>query len=193
MIMGIILAAGMSMRMGSPKQLLPLGGRPALEWIVDVLTAQLDQVVVVLGHRAAEIAAVVDDPKVTLAINEDYRQGMLSSVQCGLRAAGNANYLICLGDQPQLASSVVEQILQVSTIADQGMVIPTYEGKRGHPIYIHGKYRREILTLSLDGGLNRLMQWHPDDVLEMAVAEDGILEDMDTPADYRRQLSKWKQ
>ena len=178
--------------MGSPKQLLPLGGRPALAWIIDLVTAQLDQVVVVLGHRASEIASATDDQKVTFAINEGYRQGMLSSVQCGLRAAGDADYLICLGDQPQISSSVVEQVLKVSAIADQGMVIPTYEGKRGHPIYIHGKYRREVLNLSLDGGLNRLMQRHPDDVLEVAVAEDVILEDMDTPADYRRQLSKWK-
>jgi molybdenum cofactor cytidylyltransferase len=73
------------------------------------------------------------------------------------------------------------------------MVIPTYEGKRGHPIYLRSKYRREVLDLSLDGGLNRLMQRHPDDVLEVAVAEDGILEDMDTPADYQHQLKKWKQ
>ena len=192
MTIGIVLAAGMSTRMGSPKQLLPLGGRPALAWIIDLVTAQLDQVVVVLGHRASEIASATDDQKVTFAINEGYRQGMLSSVQCGLRAAGDADYLICLGDQPQISSSVVEQVLKVSAIADQGMVIPTYEGKRGHPIYIHGKYRREVLNLSLDGGLNRLMQRHPDDVLEVAVAEDVILEDMDTPADYRRQLSKWK-
>jgi len=193
MVVGIVLAAGMSTRMGRPKQLLPLGGRPALAWIVDILAARLDQVVVVLGHRAEEIAAAVADCGVTLAMNENYRQGMLSSVQCGLRAVVDVDYLICLGDQPQLAGSVVEQVLQASTTADRGMVIPTYEGKRGHPIYLRSKYRREVLDLSLDGGLNRLMQRHPDDVLEVAVAEDGILEDMDTPADYQHQLKKWKQ
>ena len=61
MVVGIVLAAGMSTRMGRPKQLLPLGGRSALAWIVDLLAARLDQVVVVLGHRAEEIAAAVAD------------------------------------------------------------------------------------------------------------------------------------
>ena len=193
MVVAIVLAAGMSTRMGRPKQLLPLGGRPAIAWVIDVLLEQLDQVVVVVGHRSEEVAAAIANRRVTIAVNEEYHLGMLSSVQCGLRAAVDVDYLICLGDQPQLAGSVVEQVLQASTTADRGMVIPTYEGKRGHPIYLRSKYRQEVLALSLDGGLNRLMQWHPDDVLEVAVAEDGILEDMDTPADYQHQLMKWKQ
>jgi molybdenum cofactor cytidylyltransferase len=183
----------MSTRMGSPKQLLPLGGRPAIEWIVDVLVERLDQVIVVLGHRAEEVGAAIADRSVTLAMNEDYRQGMLSSVQCGLRVAVDADHLICLGDQPQLAGTVVDQVLQAAATADSGMVIPTYAGNRGHPIYLRCKYRQEVLSLALDGGLNRLMQRHPGDVQEVAVGEDGILEDMDTPADYRHQLNKWKQ
>ena len=193
MVVAIVLAAGMSTRMGRPKQLLPLGGRPAIAGIIDVLLKQLDQVVVVVGHRSEEVAAAIADRRVTLAVNIEYRLGMLSSVQCGVRAAVEADYLICLGDQPQLACSVVEQVVQASETSDRGMVIPTYEGKRGHPIFLSQKYRREVLALSLEGGLNKLIHRNPADVLEVAVAEDGILEDMDTPADYRHQRRKWKQ
>ena len=112
-VAGIILAAGMSTRMGALKQLLPLGGRAAIEWSAEVVGRRLDQTVVVLGHRAEEIAPILAAYPVRWVVNADYQTGMLSSVQCGLRAVDTAaDYLICLGDQPRLSGAVVEQVLQ---------------------------------------------------------------------------------
>ena len=191
-VAGIILAAGMSTRMGQFKQLLPLGGRAAIEWIAEVVGRRLDQTVVVLGHRAEEIAPVLADYPVCCVVNSAYRMGMLSSVQCGIQAVdAAADYLICLGDQPRLSGAVVEQVLQARKQIAAGIIIPTANGRRGHPVLIRNAYRAEILGLPLDVGLNAVTRGHPEDTCELPVAEDAILTDMDTPADYQRELEQW--
>lgn len=191
-VAGIILAAGMSTRMGQLKQLLPLGGRAAIEWIAEVVGSRLDEVVVVLGHRAEEIAPVLAAYPVRWVVNADYQTGMLSSVQRAVQAVDTeADYLICLGDQPRLSGAVVEQVLQARTQVDEGIIIPTANGKRGHPVLIRNTYRAGILGLPLDVGLNAVTRGHPEDTYELPVAEAAILTDMDTPADYRRELAQW--
>ena len=191
-VAGIILAAGMSTRMGQLKQLLPLGGRAAIEWIAEVVGQRLDEVVVVLGHRAEEIAPVLASYPVRWVVNADYQTGMLSSVQCAVQEIdAESDYLICLGDQPRLSGSVVEQVLQARTQVDKGIIIPTVNGKRGHPVLIRNVYRAEILGLPRDVGLNAVTRGHPEDTYELPVAEDAILTDMDTPADYQRELEQW--
>ena len=191
-VAGIILAAGMSTRMGQLKQLLPLGGRAAIEWIAEIVGRRLDEVVVVLGHRAEEIAPVLAAYPVRWVVNADYQTGMLSSVQCGLRAVDRtADYLICLGDQPRLSGAVVEQVLQARKQIGAGIIMPTANDRRGHPVLIRNAYRAEILGLPPDVGLNAVTRGHPEDTCELPVAEAAILTDMDTPADYQRELEQW--
>jgi CTP:molybdopterin cytidylyltransferase MocA len=191
-VAGVILAAGMSTRMGALKQLLPLGGRTAIEWSAEVVGRRLDEVVVVLGHRAEEIAPVLAAYPVRWVVNADYQTGMLSSVQCGVQAVdAAADYLICLGDQPRLSGAVVEQVLQARNQVSEGIIIPTASDRRGHPVLIRNAYRAEILGLPLDVGLNAVTRGHPEDTCELPVAEDAILTDMDTPADYQRELEQW--
>ena len=164
----------------------PLNGSPR-SW-----GGELDEVVVVLGHRAEEIAPVLAAYPVRWVINADYQTGMLSSVQCAVRAVDTeADYLICLGDQPRLSGAVVEQVLQARKQTDAGIIIPTANGKRGHPVLIRNAYRAEILGLPLDVGLNVVTRGHPEDTYELPVAEDAILTDMDTLADYQRELAHW--
>ena len=191
-VAGIILAAGMSTRMGPLKQLLPLGGRAVIEWIAAAVGSRLNEVVVVLGHRAEEVAPVLAAHPVRWVVNADYQTGMLSSVQCGVRAVDRAaDYLICLGDQPRLSKAVVEQVLQRKNQRDAGIIIPTTNGKRGHPVLISNAYRAEILALPPGVGLNAVTRGHPEDTCELPVAEPAILTDMDTPADYQRELNHW--
>ena len=133
-VAGIILAAGMSTRMGQLKQLLPLGGRAAIEWIAEVVGSRLDEVVVVLGHRAEEIAPVLAAYPVRWVVNADYQTGMLSSVQCAVRAVDTeADYLICLGDQPRLSGAVVEQVLQARNRSARASSYPLPTEKEGIP------------------------------------------------------------
>ncbi len=187
---GVVLAAGMATRMGAFKQLLPLGDRSVIEWVVDQLCDHLERVVVVVGHRGDEVAAVLAGRPVHCVVNPDFRLGMSTSVQCGILFAGPASaYLICLGDQPRLAG-LLGPLLASAARAPQGIIIPTYQGKRGHPLLIRNTYVEEIMALPPDQGLNTVTRRHRRDTLEVPVEESGALEDLDTPVDYRRALQR---
>jgi molybdenum cofactor cytidylyltransferase len=192
---GIVLAAGESRRMGQPKQLLPFGEHTILERVVDTLSAAgVGEVVVVLGHLAERVRAVLGDRPVRAVVNASYRQGMLSSVKCGVRAIG-AEYdavLIALGDQPHIECTLVSEVMRAYRAGNAGIVIPRYNEKKGHPIIINlQKYREAIGNLPEDVGLNALMQEHADDVRLLDVATEDITRDIDVPDDYTRELARF--
>ena len=192
---GIVLAAGESRRMGQPKQLLPFGERTILERVVDtLLTAGVGEVIVVLGHLAERVRAVLGDRPVRAVINASYRQGMLSSVKCGVRAIGTGYdaVLFALGDQPHIACAVVSEVIGAYRTGNAGIVIPCYGGKKGHPIIINlQRYREAIVNLPENVGLNALMQEHTKDVRLIDVTTDDIIRDIDVPDDYTRELSRF--
>ena len=195
-VYAIVLSAGMSTRMGSPKQLLPFGDRTVLQRIVDtLLRTDLSGVVVVLGHRAEAVRESLSGRPVGFCLNPDYRAGMFSSVCCGLSAlpTGADAALIVLGDQPQIDAEVVRRVVAAYREEEKGIVIPTFEGGRGHPALVDlGRYRDEIFGLSGEAGLKPVMRGHPEDTLELPVDEAGILRDIDTPEDYRAELQRQK-
>jgi len=190
----LILAAGLSARMGHPKPLLPFGHRNVLQTVVDgVLLADLDGAVVVLGHRAGAIRPCLQGLAVEICENPRYRDGMLSSIRCGIAALPDDAdaALIALGDQPQISSRIVQRVVAAYRETRQGLVIPTFEGRRGHPSIVDlGRYREEILALDDDLGLRPLMRGYPDDTLELPVDTPDILRDIDTPTDYEAELSR---
>lgn len=192
---GVVLAAGESRRMGTPKQLLPFGERTILERVVDtLLTAGVGEVVVVLGHLADRVRVVLGDRPVKAVVNEAYRQGMLTSVQCGVGAvsADHDAVLFALGDQPQIESAVVNNVIRAYRAGDAGIVIPCYDGKKGHPIIINLlRYREAIINLPESVGLNTLMQDYADDVRFIDVATEDIIHDIDVPEDYTRELARF--
>jgi molybdenum cofactor cytidylyltransferase len=192
---GVVLAAGESRRMGRPKQLLPFGERTILERVVDtLLTAGVGEVIVVLGHLADSVRAALGDRPVRTVVNESYRQGMLSSVKCGVSAIG-VGYdavLFALGDQPHIEYTVVSEVMRAYRTGKAGIVIPRYGVKKGHPIIINlHKYREAIVNLPEDRGLNALMQEHADDVRLIDVATEDIIRDIDVPDDYTRELARF--
>ena len=179
--------------MGRFKQLLPLDGCTVIETVVERLGAVARRdfelaTVVVLGHRASEVQRRLRRRDLACVVNERFREGMVTSVQAGVRAADteSAGYLICLGDQPDLNTEVVARIIQRSRSSGAGIVVPTHDGKRGHPVYICRGYRDEILALPADKGLNTVTGRHAGDTVELEVDAAEVLEDLDTPADYLR-------
>jgi molybdenum cofactor cytidylyltransferase len=192
---GVVLAAGESRRMGRPKQLLPFGERTILERVVDtLLTAGVGEVIVVLGHLADRVGAVLGDRPVKAVVNEAYRQGMLSSVKCGVRAIGLEHdaVLFALGDQPQIDTAVVSEVIRAYRAGNAGILIPRYGTKTGHPIIINlHTYREAILDLPTHVGLNALMQECADDVRLIDVATEDIIRDIDVPEDYTRELARF--
>lgn len=188
----IVLSAGESRRMGSLKQLLPFGHKTVIETVLDnFLQANLDEIIVVLGHQAEQISKVIGK-KAKLVINERYKDGMLSSIQCGIKATDENTeaFLIGLGDQPFIHASVISMLLE--HLSGKGIVIPRYNGKRGHPIIISAKYREEISHLDPNVGLRQLVYEHEDDLVCVNVPSDDVIRDMDYPEDYEHELKRSK-
>ena len=184
-VAAVVLAAGMSTRMGVLKQLLPLGGRTMVERAVEPLVGMAEPICVVVGHRAAEVAAALRGWPVECVYNQRFGEGMLTSVQSGICAApGAVGYLVCLGDQPGLSRGLVEAVLRAAGEAGRGIVVPTFGGRRGHPVYFAARYRDEVLALGLERGLNVVTRGHPADTLELGVPDPQIVTDIDTPEDY---------
>ncbi len=191
MICSIVLAAGSSRRMGVQKLLLPFGGKSVISHIVDqLLASSVDRVHVVVGHQADRVSRELSGSKVTIVANSQYEDGMLSSVRAGLRSLPRQcrAVTVALGDQPSISSGLVDRMLQAFAENDKTILVPLYEGKRGHPVLFSITHRDEVLQHYDDVGLRGLLRAHPDKVFELPVATPSVLSDMDVPADYIRQL-----
>ncbi|MDF1573697.1 MAG: nucleotidyltransferase family protein [Bacteroidales bacterium] len=184
----IILAAGSSSRMGRQKLLMPFGKSTMIETVIDqVLESSVDQVMVVLGADHEKVRNVISQKPVKVCHNRKYEEGMLSSVICGIRALPqDAVYaLIFLGDQPEIPPAVSNLVMESYEKELNGIIIPVCNHRRGHPLLVDMKYRKEVENLDLEQGLRSLRHQFPEDVLEVEVDEPGILVDIDTPEDYK--------
>jgi molybdenum cofactor cytidylyltransferase len=191
MICAVVLAAGLSSRMGVQKLMLPFGGKTVVAHILDqLLASSIGEVHVVVGHEAERISRELSGRPVSIVNNPGYKSGMLSSVRCGLQNLPQQcrAVLVVLGDQPSIKSGLVDQMLKSFTATEKNILVPLYKGKRGHPILFSSLYCDEILTQYDDVGLRGLLHAHPDDVSELKVSTSGVLCDMDCPEDYRKAL-----
>ena len=196
MICAVVLAAGLSRRMGVQKLLLPFGSKTVIAHIVDQLLAStVDEVHVVVGHQAERISAELSGRAVSIVNNPYYKSGMLSSVRCGLRNLPEdcRAVMVVLGDQPSVTTGLVDQMLQSFATTEKNILVPLHKGKRGHPLMFSSHYRDEILTQYGDVGLRGVLHCHPDDIHELVVSDDSVLCDMDYPEDYRRELGSNEQ
>jgi molybdenum cofactor cytidylyltransferase len=191
MINGIVLAAGQSRRMGRPKALLPFGRETFLGHIISVLKCcDLEQVTVVLGADAETIKESVDLSKVTVAVNEDYKRGQLSSLIVGLNTAPvqAKAVLVCLVDMPFITDRTVKSIVLAFREQDVPIVIPVFEGRRGHPVLFGKSVFDELQHAPLDEGARHVVHAEPGRVLEVEVPDEGILMTINTPEQYRRHV-----
>jgi molybdenum cofactor cytidylyltransferase len=195
MISGILLAAGESSRMqGAFKPLLKWGKRTVIgECVHQMRNSQLAEIFVVLGHREMEIRQTLAGSGVQYAINEDYRRGMLSSIKTGLAllSPNEDAALIALVDQPMITKEIINTLIDDFAASGKGVALPTYEGKRGHPVIIAAKYFDDIMRLDEDSpeGLRQYIDGRRGDTLEVPVSTPAVIEDIDLPEDYER-LSK---
>lgn len=189
MVAAILLAAGESRRMGSFKQLLTFGGKAFVECCVDnLLASKAGEVVVVTGHRDADVRAALVTRPVRFAHNPDYRTGMTSSIKLGVSAISDhaEACLIALSDQPQIGIKVINRLIEVYLSERPLIVVPTYKGRRGHPIVLDMKLRAEILQADASQGLRQVVNAHPDKTVSVEVPSQTVLFDFDTPEDYLR-------
>jgi len=193
MISAILLAAGESRRMGRFKQLLPLGNKSFVEHCVDnLLASRVDEVIIVTGHREAEVRRIVGDRPVKFAHNEDYRLGMASSIKCGVRSLTEDSraFVLALVDQPQIGVEVINLVIDAFERGQASIVIPTYDGKGGHPIVLDAALKEEVLNMDVEQGLRQIVRAHSDEVSRVGVSSRVILEDFDLPEDYEHILNR---
>ena len=186
-IWAVILAAGESKRMGSPKMLLPFNGSTMIECVIaNVTKSDVDEIIVVLGAEKEALIPLMGKWHIEYCYNENYKEGMLSSVQCGFKnlPSGCKASLVFQGDQPLITSNTINTVINAYLSSEKGIVIPVYKNKRGHPLLIDMKYRNDIDKLSPDKGLRSLTYKFPADVLEVDTDESGILRDFDTYDQY---------
>jgi molybdenum cofactor cytidylyltransferase len=190
---GIILAAGESKRMGFPKMLLTFNGKPMLENVIrNVKSSNVDNTLVILGADREVLKDLVVKSSVKYCFNENYKEGMLSSVKCGFRNIPSdfEAVLVFQGDQPLITPEAINTVIEAYRLSGKGIVIPVYEKKRGHPLLIDKRYRNEIDKLDPGKGLRSLAYQFSDDVLEIETDDSGILRDFDTFEDYKNEINQ---
>ncbi len=190
-ITGIILAAGLSSRMGEVKSLLPFGRSLLLGLVINnVSESILSHTIVVLGSDADRIRKMIDFKGATVVFNPDYRMGQSSSLKAGFQAvdSNTDGVMFLLGDQPFIDSKIINTLIGEWRKQPAAIIIPVYDGKRGNPVVAHRNIFPMIRKISGDSGLRQLFQKLKGDIREVEIADPGILMDIDTVEDYRELL-----
>lgn len=192
-IWAIILAAGESKRMGFPKMLLSFNGRTMLETVIkNVTDSDIDHSLVVLGADSALLTDSLMKYSVKYCHNDNYKEGMLSSVKCGIShlPLDFEAVLIFQGDQPFITPMVTNKVIESYRISGKAIVIPVCKNRRGHPLLISRKHIDKIDQLDSSEGLRSLSYMFPGDVLEFETDDPGILSDFDTYEDYLKVINQ---
>ncbi len=196
-IFGLIPAAGKSQRMGRPKLALPLGDRTILERVVAVLgSAGIADVLVVLGPHVASLAKLAAKAGAQVLQLAQETPDMRATIEQGLqwleehlRPTAADAFLLLPADHPTLEAAVIETLVQARDQHPQASIlVPTYEGKRGHPALIGWDHVASLRAWPADQGLNTYLRQQETVTCEIPVPWPAVLVDLDTPADYERLL-----
>ena len=196
----LIPAGGQSQRMGRPKLALPLGDRTVLEHVVAALReAAIDHILVVVGPHVPELRPLAERAGAEVLLLTETTADMRATVEQGLhwlenhwRPQERDGWLLGPADHPTLRADVVRQLLRaLEANPDATIVIPTFQGRRGHPVLFTWSQVAAIRSLPQGQGLNAHVRQQAAAILEVAVDSADILWDLDTPADYERLRSSW--
>lgn len=189
MLAAVILSGGASERMGSPKALLPFQGRPFLEHLLEITKHPSVGVRrVVLGAQAEPITKEVPLAADEIVINKDWEQGQLSSIQAALRSlpAGTEGMLLCLVDHPLVTAGLVSELIEKFKATHAPIVLPVYEGRRGHPVLFSAAVYEELLKAPADKGARAVVWAHAAEVAEVLTDEEGCVLNLNDPETMQR-------
>jgi molybdenum cofactor cytidylyltransferase len=195
-IAGLIPAAGHSTRMGRPKLSLPVAGRLVLEHVVLALRqAGVEPVLVVLGPHVAHLAEPARASGAEVLLLPAPTPDMRATIEHGLgwlehlHPGPDDGFLLAPADHPTLDTDLVRQIIQAwQERPNCSIVVPTWQGKRGHPALVAWSHVAGIRTHPAGAGLNTYFRQHAARTLELPVQNSAAVEDLDTPEDYERLL-----
>jgi molybdenum cofactor cytidylyltransferase len=191
MLAAAILAAGESRRMGTPKALLVYRGRTFLEHLRDVVRhPRVGLVRVVLGAHAEQIRNRIKLPGSEVVINPDWPSGQLTSIQAALRSLPPEieGLLVCLVDHPLISPALVEKLIQHYDAGAGRIVVPTFRGRRGHPIIFAASYFPELFAAPKEIGARAVVRAHSDVVIEVPTEEEGVVLNLNDPDAFREAI-----
>ena len=182
----LMLAAGLSSRMGQWKMMLPWGEGTVLDGALAGALSFCDRVVLVTGFRGADLQArYAANARITLRHNQDFTAGMFSSIRCGAQAVGDGHFFLALGDMPAVSGGVYRALWRER---DDNCLIPEFAQGKGHPVLLPPAMRHQVLAARQDGSLKTLIARHG--LRRVPVAENAIHWDLDTPEQYRQRLRR---
>lgn len=196
MIVGLVPACGQSRRMGRPKLVLPVEGTPMVGRVVGAMRAGgLERVLVVVPPGSEEgaerVAEAARSAGAEVLVAERVTPDMRSTVELGLARLGDEvpvpeGIALAPGDAVGLSSGSIARLREEAARRPGRIVVPSVEGRRGHPLFLPWVVARRILDLPADVGVNALLRQREGEIDEIALEDQGLLEDVDTPEDYRR-------
>jgi molybdenum cofactor cytidylyltransferase len=190
-IAAVILAAGLSRRMGQPKMVMPWGGQTVIGRVVQALTeAGVSEIVAVIGGAHLQVEAALEGLPVRTVFNPRFeKDDMTLSLQTGLDAlpAAIQACLVVLGDQPQIESEIVTAVVAAFRSGGAELVIPSYQMRRGHPWLMARPLWDEIQNLRPPDTLRDFINLHAEQIHYLNVDSPTVLKDLDTPGDYERE------
>lgn len=190
----MILAAGSSTRLGRPKQLLDLDGEPLLRHTIrNALGSRLDEVVVVLGARAAEIDGAVGYLGQRTVVNPSYEEGQSTSMRLGLESIRPESdaVLFLLGDQPGVRPALIDALLARYDDSRASIVQGRFQGKPGNPVLIARSLFPELAEIEGDEGARSIVAAHRGEISFVDLPDTSAPQDVDTDEDYRALVESW--
>ena len=188
MIVAIILSAGASTRMGSPKALLKIGEKTFLQNIVDELpAADVSDIIIILGADYENIQSTLSWFDGNVVINNDWQQGQLSSLIAGINFIEKNNVdgiIVCPVDHPIISAKLISEMVSAFYTSKKKIILPTHNKQRGHPIIFSKELFEEIKNAPVEIGAKSVVKKFPEEVYEIETNESGILINIDTENNY---------
>ncbi len=192
---GIVLAAGASSRMKSPKQLLRAGGKTILAWVLEAaLASELERVILVLGHEAEKVLTALGSlgshRRLKTVVNDRYKKGMSSSLRAGLKEARDEfpSVMFLLGDQPLVKTATINLLLHRFWESDKDICVPVCDKRQGNPVIFSSRFYDRVLGIRGDKGARKIVSADPCYVLSVEIEDPLCFLDIDSPEDLKTLL-----
>jgi molybdenum cofactor cytidylyltransferase len=188
-VAAVVLAAGRSTRMGAINKLIAeIGGKPLVRIAVEqALASHASPVIVVTGHERERVEAALAGLPVRFVNNPDYAEGLGTSLKAGIAAvpAEADGVVVCLGDMPQVDRRLIDRLIAAFD-PERGalVVVPTFDGRRGNPVVWARRFFHDLMGITGDIGARHLIGSYAEAVVEVPVAGEAALTDIDTPESF---------